>query len=346
MENGKTRVQIVENYRNNGSVQQKVLRHVGTAKSDEELEHIRKLAEYLKETIEDELYPKLFSKEELPRAEKVKNRLEERQLQLPNLVNISNLREEKRITTGFHEIYGSLFDRAGYGRVIKGKKSAQIFRDVVMARLSKPVSKRSTCELLSEKLGKSHQLEQIYRMMDALKSERKNAKREVVKTDRIPELQNITFQYSRRLLEEKITLFFYDCTTLYFESFTEDELRRFGYSKDHKFNQGQVLLALMVTQEGLPVGYEVFPGNMYEGDTLRLALCKLKDRYGIHEAVIVADSGLLSEENIRLIKSSGYQYILGARWLVSLRSLSLSKCRTIEKFAESMAADYRIKHRL
>ena len=49
----------------------------------------------------------------------------------------------------------------------------------------------------------------------------------------------------------------YDCTTLYFESFTEDELRRFGYSKDHKFNQGQVLLALMVTKEGLPVGYRV-----------------------------------------------------------------------------------------
>ena len=235
IENGKTRVQIVENYRIKGKIRQKVLRHVGTAKNDEELEHVRKLAEYLKETIEDELCPKLFSKEELLPVEKVKSRLEERQLQIPTLVNIRNLREEKRITTGFHEVYGSLFDSVGYGKVIAGKKSAQIFKDVVMARLYKPASKRSTRELLSEKLGKPHQLEQIYRMMDALKSERKNAKKEAVKTDRIPELQTVTFQYSRRLLEEKVSLFFYDCTTLYFESFMEDELRRFGYSKDHKF---------------------------------------------------------------------------------------------------------------
>ncbi|MDR2138782.1 MAG: hypothetical protein LBP50_04455 [Tannerella sp.] len=70
---------------------------------------------------------------------------------------------------------------------------------------------------------------------------------------------------------------FYDCTTLYFESFTEDELCSFGYSKDHKFNQGQALLALTVTQEGLPVGYEVFPSNMYEGDTFKSAIEKILD---------------------------------------------------------------------
>jgi transposase len=317
IENGKTRVQIVETYRFGNNVRQKVLRHVGTAKNDEELVHIRKLAEYLKETIENELRPKLFSKEELP-EKTVINRLEYRQSQIPMLVNISNLREENRITVGFHEIYGKLFDTVGYGNLLSGKISKKIFKDVVMARLAKPISKRSSCEMLCRKFGKEHSLEQIYRMMDAIKSERKNAAKVVIKKDKIPELQNITFQYSKRLLQGKITLFFYDCTTLYFESFTEDELRRFGYSKDHKFNQGQVVLALMVTQEGLPVGYDVFPGNMYEGNTLSIAINKLKEKYAISEAIIVADSGLLSQENINIIKESGYQYILGAR----LKSLS------------------------
>ena len=81
--------------------------------------------------------------------------------------------------------------------------------------------------------------------------------------EKISRLQELAWNHSRSLLTEEVKLLFYDCTTLYFESFTEDELRSFGYSKDHKFNQGQVLLALMVTKEGLPVGYEVFPGNMY-----------------------------------------------------------------------------------
>ena len=329
IENGRTRVQIVETYRVNANVQQKVLRHVGTAKNDQELGHIIKLAEYLKETIENELCPKLFSQEELP-EKKVKSRLEQRQSQMPTLVNISNLREEHRIITGFHEIYGNLFDRIGYGNILSGKISNKIFKDIVMARLAKPVSKRSTCEMLLRKFGKSYHLEQIYRMMDTIKSEKKKGAKVVSKTDKIPELQNITFHYSQRLLNGKITLFFYDCTTLYFESFIEDDLRRFGYSKDHKFNQGQVLLALMVTREGLPVGYEVFPGNMYEGNTLLLAINKLKEKYAITEAVIVADSGLLSQENIKIIKESGYQYILGAR----LRNLSQKWQQTIIKNTE------------
>jgi len=64
---GKTRVQIVENYRINNSVVQKVLRHVGTAKDMAELEDIKKMAEHIKETIEDELCPRLFSKEQRKR---------------------------------------------------------------------------------------------------------------------------------------------------------------------------------------------------------------------------------------------------------------------------------------
>ena len=185
--------------------------------------------------------------------------------------------------------------------------------------------KRASCEMLAENFGISYNLEQIYRMLDAIKSEKKNAKKEIVLTDKIPAIQKVTYQYSKRLLNGKVTLFFYDCTTLYFESFTEDELRRFGYSKDHKFNQGQVLLALTVTDEGLPVGYEVFAGNMYEGDTFLLAINKLKEKYSIDEALVVADSGLLSKANIEIIKTSGFQYILGAR----LKNLSQNWQKTI-----------------
>jgi len=313
LKDGKTRIQIVENYRVNGKVKQKVLRHVGTAKDEAELAHITKIAEYLKETIEDELHPKLFTKEQLP--EKIeKSRLAQVQDKLPMLVNLQNLREEKRITIGFHEVYGNLFDEVGYGNVLKSSKvSAKVFKDIVMARLAKPVSKRASCEMLAENFGREHTLDQVYRMLDSIKSEKKNVANKIITIDKTYDIQMITQSYSKRLLNGKMTLFFYDCTTLYFESFTEDDLRRFGYSKDHKFNQGQILLTLLVTDEGLPVGYEVFEGNMYEGDTFKNAINKLKEKYSISEAVIVADSGLLSKENIQIVKDSGYQYILGAR---------------------------------
>jgi transposase len=130
---------------------------------------------------------------------------------------------------------------------------------------------------------------------------------------RINQIQEICWHHTRELFTEEIKVMFYDCTTLYFESFTEDELRRFGYSKDHKFNQGQVLLALMVTQEGLPVGYDIFPGNMSEGHTFKYAIDKIKTRYQVNQVTIVADSGLLSHENIVLLEKENLDYILGAR---------------------------------
>jgi len=319
IDNDKTRVQIVENYRVKDKITQKVLRHVGTAQNETELEHIKQIAEFLKESLEDQLRPKLFTKEQLPekkeRKSKTNNtRLEQMQKELPMIVNLNNIREEKRVTTGFHEIYGKLFDEVGYGKVLKSSKvSAKVFKDIVIARLADPVSKRASCELLSEKFGIDYRIDQVYRMLDAIKSEKKNAVGKIVPIDKIQEIQDIAYHYTNRLLNGKISLFFYDCTTLYFENFTEDDLRRFGYSKDHKFNQGQVLLALLVTEDGLPAGYELFAGNMYEGDTLEVAINKLKEKYLLENAVIVADSGLLSAKNINLIKSSGYKYILGAR---------------------------------
>lgn len=65
-----------------------------------------------------------------------------------------------------------------------------------------------------------------------------------------------------------MVLLFYDVTTLYFETFQEDELRKNGFSKDSKSPQLQILVALMVSKEGFPIAYEVFAGNTFEGHTI------------------------------------------------------------------------------
>ena len=303
--NGKVTILIVENVRVGDKVQQKTVRTVATVLPSEVARFVE-LAEHIKAEMEVERAPGLFPAQTL--AEMViasRNRSVGDESPLP--VNMRKIREESRIVTGIHEIYGSLYDEIGFSRVFKTcPVSGSVMKDVVMARLARPCSKRSCAELLERDFGITIPLEKIYRMMDTLN------------TGKINRLQDICWHHSRNLLTEEIKVMFYDCTTLYFESFTEDELRCFGYSKDHKFNQGQVLLALMVTREGLPVGYDVFPGNMYEGDTFKYAIEKIKKRYKVKRVIIVADSGLLSKPNIDLLEEHKLEFILGAR----LRNLS------------------------
>ena len=299
-ENGKVTILIVENVRRGAKVHQKTLRNVATV-FPEEVSRFLDLAEHIKTEMEVERLPKLFSAQSLSEMV-ISSRNHSLTDDSPLPVNLRTLREESRIVTGIHDIYGSLYDEIGFSRVMKTcPVSRSVVKDVVLARLAKPCSKRSACELLERDFGINIGLEKIYRMLDTLTEKRINR------------LQDICWQHSKGLFTEEIKVMFYDCTTLYFESFTEDELRRFGYSKDHKFNQGQVLLALMVTNEGLPVGYDVFPGNMYEGNTFRTAIDRIKGRYGIKRIVIVADSGLLSKQNIALLEKEKLEYILGAR---------------------------------
>jgi transposase len=304
-ENGKVTILIVENLRTGSKVHQKTVRTIATVLPDE-VEQFKELAEHIKAQMEVKREPNLFPASTL--AEMV---ISSRKRSLtddsPIPVNLIKLREESRIVTGIHDIYGNLFDEIGFGTVFENcPVSRTVMKDIVMARLSKPCSKRSSIELLERDFGIKIPLEKVYRMMDTLTE------------SRIKRLQDISWHHSRDLLTEEINLLFYDCTTLYFESFMEDELRSFGYSKDHKFSQGQVLLALMVTRDGLPVGYEVFPGNMYEGDTFKYAIEKIKNRYRVKRAIVVADSGLLSKPNIELLEKEKYDFILGAR----LKSLS------------------------
>jgi transposase len=65
---------------------------------------------------------------------------------------------------------------------------------------------------------------------------------------------------------------FYDLTTLYFESFETDDLRKVGFSKDNKSANPQIMIGLMVDDNGFPVYYQVFPGNKFEGHTLMPSL--------------------------------------------------------------------------
>jgi transposase len=106
----------------------------------------------------------------------------------------------------------------------------------------------------------------------------------------------------------------YDLTSTYFECDPpESGKRRFGYSRDKRFDCVQVVIALIVTPEGFPLGYEVLPGNTVDNQTLKDALAKIEAQYGKAERVWVMDRGIPTEESLAVMRGSDppVHYLVG-----------------------------------
>jgi transposase len=296
-------VQLVESYRKDGKIRQRIVRHVGIAMDSDELQRLRDLGEYIKTKLEAESQPTLFPAEDLAQLAVAARKRREAQDEEPLNVNLKKLREEQRVVTGIHEICGDVYRELGFDKLMgaRRKAAARNLFHTVMGRLANPQSKRATVADLEVNFGVNLSLQSVYRMMDA------------VDEKVIEKAKRKACEAANGLLNRPVQLLFYDCTTLYFESFTEDELKKDGYSKDMKFNQPQVVVGLLATEEGLPVDYEVYPGNQYEGETLKTAIENTRQNYDLKQVIFTADSAMLSKENLALLDQLEVAYIIGAR---------------------------------
>jgi transposase len=219
---------------------------------------------------------------------------------------LSSLSNSQLQVIGPELIFGTLYDRIGYDQI----KNA-MFRHLVITRLFSPGSKLKTIDYLLRYQGVSYDISKIYRFLDNL-CHRKNdqvSDSEDIKT----QVETISYARTKEVLGGKVDVVFYDMTTLYFEASDEDDLRKTGFSKDGKNQCPQIFLGLLVGYGGYPIGYEVFEGNIFEGNTFIPLLKRMEDRYKLNCPVVIADSGLLSKKNIQALEAEGYQYILGAR---------------------------------
>jgi transposase len=193
-------------------------------------------------------------------------------------------------------LLGKIFDEIGFNAI-----PDELFRHLVITRLVYPVSKLKTTDYLFKYKGVQVSVYSIYRYLDKLHKEQ------------IEQIKQISLQHTLQILGNDLSVVFYDVTTLYFEASEEDDLRKTGFSKDGKYQHPQIVLGLLVSQNGYPLDYEIFEGNKYEGDTLLPVVQYFKHKYATQNLIVVADSGLLSNKNIALLKEQGYQYILGTR---------------------------------
>ncbi|RPI89215.1 MAG: IS1634 family transposase, partial [Spirochaetales bacterium] len=115
------------------------------------------------------------------------------------------------------------------------------------------------------------------------------------------------------LFDLKYDLLLYDVTSTYFEGQCEaNPMAQRGYSRDHRSDCKQVCIGLVVSRDGMPIGYEVFAGNRHDGTTLQEIVATMEARYGKADRIWVGDRGMMSRENIEFLKSGGRRYIIGA----------------------------------
>lgn len=318
-------VQIVEGFRDSqGKVKQRIVRHLGVGANDIELEKIKAFGEGLILEIKAERersgnQPSLFGEGELPlmRGRPKRRRIEDI---LPvGEVRLKELEEVERIVEGVHEVGGYVYDNLGFNGFFDRKRDQEILRDIVLSRMVKPESKRGLQKLLSEQFAKEHDLDAIYRVMDKVH-------------DNIPKIKELCFQGSRSLIpNQEISMAFFDVTTLYFESEEVDELRAFGYSKDHRFNTTQLVLALATNEDGLPLGYELFSGNTAEVKTLLRAIDSWSSFFKVKDVCFVADRAMFTKDNLKALDDSGYRYVVAAK-LKSLKSEVKEKILSEESY--------------
>ena len=94
-------------------------------------------------------------------------------------------------------------------------------------------------------------------------------------------VQQISYKHTLMVLDNTISVVFYDVTTLYFEIDQEDELRKTGFSKEGKHQHPQIVLGLLVSKNGYPLAYEIFEGNKFEGHTMLPVVDAFKAKYNL-----------------------------------------------------------------
>lgn len=194
--------------------------------------------------------------------------------------------------TGYHRSFGRIYQTIGFP-----VSTPPVLKDLVIARIVYPKSKAATVRYLSRELGIRYDLDRVYRFMDSLDKD---------------ELTKIAYDFVRKK-HGKISLVFYDVTTLHFETETEDEFRQKGYSKNHRGDMPQVLIGLFIDEDGYPFDYSVFEGNMFEGHSFQKAVLELIVKYSLTSLTVVADAGMLSEDNLRFLDEHHFNYIVGAK---------------------------------
>jgi len=179
----------------------------------------------------------------------------------------------------------------------------EVVKQLCLGRILAPWSKAKTCRLapVSYLGAKEENLAHYYNCLDLLSKNK----------------DSVIKYLNKKLLEgnphRDTRVCLYDITTYAFESVEADSLREFGYSKDKKNNEVQVVMALAADKDGLPISYNLYRGNQGESPTMVPFIEELKKTYGVENLIVVADKGLNNTANIHCLPELSNNYVLSSK---------------------------------
>ena len=295
-------VQIVESYRNEkGQPRQRILRHIGTAPEGEVLEQLKILAQS-----EMEKMRKYQTLPLLPVTAEASILTADRAGDDDKPIPIDDAQAlvvEQQWVVGFHEVGLKLLEEFGFDKLFPQARRGlwRLFAQMVLMRLAAPrASKRKAVARLRGSFGVNVPLHRVYRMMDDLSD------------GFINRVQRVAQREAQALLGAKHEALFFEATTLYFEVNESDELHKNGWNKDRDSRHVQRMV-LVQTAEGLPIGYELLPGNTADVSALMAVVRKLQDRFSASQTTLVADSEMSNESNIADLRELNCDYLLAAQ---------------------------------
>jgi hypothetical protein len=269
----------------------KVVESLGSSKNEDEIERLYQKALDRIDELEQNL---LYISKDNTKKEQIKNLL-------------SDITTQDFIPIGDELVFGKLFEQIGCNKIFNNIKYLRkkyekefLFKSLVISRLLYPGSKLELIHYLDYFKNIEINEDKIYRFLDTLYKDEIKSK-----------IEECVFNHTQKIMDNTIVVTFYDVTTLYFESESEDDLRRIGFSKEGKLARPQIQLGLFTTLEGYPLSYEVYEGNKYEGHTLIDILQKFQTKFNLQQKpIVVADRGMLTNTNIAYLENNNYKYIL------------------------------------
>ena len=271
----------------------KVVESLGSSKNLDEVETLYQKALDRIDELEQNL---LYISRETTKVDQIKDLL-------------SDITTQNFIPIGDELVFGKIFDSIGFKDLFQNldiknirKKEDKdfLFKSLVISRLLYPGSKLELIHYLDYFKSIEISEDKIYRFLDTL-----------YKDDIKNKIEKCVFNHTQKIMDNQIVVTFYDVTTLYFESESEDDLKRIGFSKEGKLARPQIQLGIFTTLEGYPLSFEVYEGNKYEGHTLIDILKKFQTKFNIkNKPIVVADRGMLTNANIAYLENNDYKYIL------------------------------------
>jgi len=199
-----------------------------------------------------------------------------------------------------------IFKKLGLIKILNkhlDKKSLSLILAVILNRIINPTSKLESVTWIKNT---------AYPLFTEINLEDLHVNRIYEAMDKLNENLNSIMEDFYMLGGETPKFLLYDITSTYFEG-SSVRKAKYGYSRDEKDNNPQVILGLVLNEKGFPIHFEIFDGNTQDRETVQSVLQRIKDRFGIERATFIGDRGMISIHNIEKIKSLGFNYILAMK---------------------------------